>query len=165
VDHRAELYRREDSRVERIKEAILIPPKNGLDGPITPSEVNAVLEKSKKSTAPGSDAVPTIIWAKLNTANRATLTTLLSDVLVNTNIPASWKRGDIVPIPKAGSKELRPITLLQSIGKVLERVVLARMIHAQELAKAHFPDEMYGFRRRQSTQQCVLSLLERILWA
>ncbi len=141
--------------------AINTASTRGLDGPFRPREVVEVLCKLKDSAA-GPDMIPNKIWTRLDTVGRVRLTNLLSNVFVRTEIPASWKCGKVIPIPKAGSNDMRPITLLDTMGKVLERLILKRMEAEMSSKNIRLPGEMYGFRKRRGCQHCVTSLMEQI---
>jgi hypothetical protein len=52
------------------------------------------------------------------------VTTLFRKILNSSTVPDVYKRATISPIPKHGSNEFRPISLLPHLSKVLERLVL-----------------------------------------
>jgi hypothetical protein len=56
------------------------------------------------------------------------VTQLFNSILASGVIPSSYKRATIIPLPKPGSKEFRPISLLPHLSKVLEKIVLAKWL-------------------------------------
>ena len=54
----------------------------------------------------------------------------------------------------------RPISLLDSIGKLFEKIVLARILH-EVSERGLMRDEQFGFRPRHSTSLQLARLVER----
>ena len=80
-------------------------------------------------------------------------------------VPDVWKIGNIVPLPKEGDKSkvsnLRPITLLPVIGKLLEKVVNKRL--KDYLEGQHLLDvNQGGFRQGQSTTNTVAKFINEV---
>jgi retron-type reverse transcriptase len=80
-------------------------------------------------------------------------------------IPNEWKSAKIVPIHKAGSRSImdnfRPISVLPTISKVLERVVhrqLMSYLSDNKLLSEH----QYGFRPKMSTELASIKLVDDI---
>jgi hypothetical protein len=86
----------------------------------------------------------------------------MNNVLQDANIPQSWKDADITPIPKKEAGKFRPISLLQTLGKIHERIVLARLERFTEDQETGLQEELLGFRGGRSTQLAVASLMEDI---
>lgn len=163
----AHLRKLASGRAEReteIARAMNTVSTGGLDGPLSVMEVSSVLSKLRDSAA-GSDSVPNIVWTRLDPVGRDRLTNMLSEVFTHTDIPNTWKCAKVIPIPKPGSKDMRPISLLNTMSKVLERVILRRLETAMTYGNFALPSEMYGFRKRRGCQQCVMSLVEEMLLA
>ncbi len=78
-------------------------------------------------------------------------------------IPAEWKLHAITPIHKSGDKSLvsnyRPISLLSSTSKVLEKLIYARLLLQ---LKDKLSSVQFGFRRDHSTVQQLLLFYNRI---
>jgi hypothetical protein len=90
--------------------------------------------------------------------------------LVEGVIPDQWRHARIIPLKKPGkddytvAKAWRPISLLATLGKVLESVVAERISHAVEtyglLLANHF-----GARKQRSAEQALILLQEHIISA
>lgn len=76
-------------------------------------------------------------------------------------LPAVWKRQSLVLLPKTGKppgdpSACRPICLLDTEGKVLERIILIRLLKYTDSAVG-MSSNFYGFRKGSSTVYAVLS--------
>jgi hypothetical protein len=91
--------------------------------------------------------------------------------LINTSLeqgifPNDLKEGKILPIFKSGDTErvenYRPISILNVISKIFERVVLNRLLkHLEEIN--FICDEQHGFQKGKSTKTAIVSLVERLI--
>jgi len=65
--------------------------------------------------------------------------------------PKSWKKARIIPIVKPGKERsdevntIRPISLLDSGGKVLEKLLINRINH-HAYYQGHMNENQFGFR-------------------
>lgn len=75
------------------------------------------------------------------------------------------KRAKIIPIYKSGDKNnisnYQPISILQTLSKVLERVVYTRLIKFVDKYNIWAPSQ-YGFRKNSTTCMAILDLVEKI---
>jgi len=72
-------------------------------------------------------------------------------------IPSQWKQANICPIPKPGSEKYRPIALLPTLSKPLEKLMLKR------LREAIPPDPtQFAFRKNRSTLDSIAFLCHSI---
>ncbi|KZL63334.1 transposon i [Colletotrichum incanum] len=73
----------------------------------------------------------------------------------------NWKHAKIIPLKKPGkdnytlAKAWRPISLLATLGKVLESVVAERISHAVEFYGL-LPTNYFGARKQRSAEQALL---------
>ncbi|EAQ85613.1 hypothetical protein CHGG_06866 [Chaetomium globosum CBS 148.51] len=83
------------------------------------------------------------------------------------DIPSQWRNAKIIPLKKPGKSEYtlakswRPISLLSTLGKILEAVIAERLSHAVETCGL-LPANHFGARKRRSTEQALLLLQEHI---
>ena len=79
--------------------------------------------------------------------------------------PSALKRSRTVPIFKGGDAELcdnyRPISLQNSIAKILEKIVSTQLVNHLELNNLLYKHQ-YGFLRGRSTEQTLLHLTNKI---
>jgi hypothetical protein len=82
------------------------------------------------------------------------------------HFPSRWKSATVIFIPKPGKnsklpQSYRPISLLSSIGKVLEKVILTRLVKVTD-ENSTIPDEQFGFRPKHSTVDQLINVTEFI---
>jgi hypothetical protein len=77
-----------------------------------------------------------------------------------------WKHAGVISIPKPGKdpalpSSYRPISLLDTIGKIFEKILLSRILH-EVGERGLLRDEQFVFRPRHSTSLQLARLFERI---
>jgi len=95
--------------------------------------------------------------------------TYICNVIQNTGIfPESLKCAIIIPIFKKGNDHdvtnCRPISLLTSFPKVIEKLIYARLLNHLN-TNCVLANEQYGFKSQYSTEQATFSLIINILTA
>ena len=91
----------------------------------------------------------------------------MSKSLQEARLPDVWKKASIVPLRKAGKedytsvKSYRPISLLQTVSKILESVVAERVSY---LVETHglLPRTHFGARKQRSSTDALVYLQEKI---
>ena len=80
--------------------------------------------------------------------------------------PNQLKIAKVVPIFKTGDDTLftnyRPISLLPSTSKVVERIIFNQLYTYFETNKLFYGSQ-YGFRKRHSTEFAALELVDKLL--
>nr|GBN24302.1 putative RNA-directed DNA polymerase from transposon X-element [Araneus ventricosus]GBN24314.1 putative RNA-directed DNA polymerase from transposon X-element [Araneus ventricosus] len=92
------------------------------------------------------------------------LVEIINAILKFHHFPNAWKTAIIVPIIKPGKNaqdpvSYRPISLLSSLSKVTEAVILTRL---QEATESHMIPYKFGFRKNLSTAQQLLRIKDSI---
>ena len=92
-------------------------------------------------------------------------THIINQVLMTGIVPDSWKIANVVPVPKTNNArhpdELRPISLLPVMGKIMEQLVHEQLM--KHLEKENKLDPMqFGFRKKKSTSVAGARLLDEI---
>ena len=93
------------------------------------------------------------------------LKTLIDNCLTKGIFPDKWAEGTLVPIPKKGnlnnSSNWRPITLLPTMGKIMERVVHGQLMdHLTE--NQLLSSKQFGFTPGRCTADAVHDLTKDI---
>ena len=130
---------------------------------LTENDVETHLKALNPSKAPGPDQIPTSIL-KIHAPDLVpSITKMFNCSLNQGRVPTKWKQANIIPIHKKGSRfqasNYRPISLLPTISKVLERCIYDKIIAhiLPELA-----NQQHGFLRNRSTTAQLLTIFSRI---
>ena len=123
------------------------------------AEIKKAIKTLRNGKAAGPDEIPAeAIKADLETAT-SMLYSLFSKIWDKEEIPAQWKEGTIIKLPKKGNlsdcSNYRGIMLLSTSGKVLNRILLERM---KETVDPKLRDQQAGFRRNRSCADQIASL-------
>ncbi|KJZ69761.1 hypothetical protein HIM_10844 [Hirsutella minnesotensis 3608] len=132
---------------------------------LTLQEIEEKVMAAKPWKAPGEDGLPAIVWKKLWQVVKHRVWTLFDSLLREGVVPQQWRTAKIIPLKKPGkddytlAKAWRPISLLSTLGKILEAVVAERISYAVEahglLPANHFGADLQGLENGQS----ILSLV------
>ncbi|KAI3033203.1 hypothetical protein CBS76997_11321 [Aspergillus niger] len=131
--------------------------------PITEQEIYRSLRAAKGTTAPGRDGIPTLVWKHLWMYLKETITTVFTKSVDLGYYPRQWKQARIVVLRKPGKPDYsapgayRPISLLNTLGKLLEAVMARRLSYWAERFKL-LPDKQFGGRPGRNIEQALLVL-------
>ena len=124
--------------------------------------------KNFKDCSPGVDEFPMKVIKHSLDAIISPLTDICNLSLQNGSMPSQLKVSKITPIFKSGSSEdinnYRPIAILPSIGKIIEKVVSDQLYDYCEV-NGLLSDCQYGFRKGRSTEAALCSFTNDILTA
>ena len=139
-DHKAEVDQWVDDNKHLFD--ILDPPRPGADGysrPITLVEVTSLLKGCRNNTSPGEDTIPYMALKNLPEDGLLAISRIYNLCLRRGYFPIQWKHaiGSMIPKPqkpKDLATSYRPISLLNCLGKLFEKVIATRI---QEFADDH----------------------------
>ncbi|KAF5973804.1 reverse transcriptase, partial [Fusarium bulbicola] len=137
---------------------------------LTLEAVERQLWATKSWKAPGEDGLPTIVWKQVWPSVKHDVLAIFQASLKEGVIPKQWRHARIIPLKKPGkddytiAKAWRPISLLATLGKVLESVVAERISHAVE-THGLLPTNHFGARKQRSAEQALIILQEHIFSA
>ena len=130
---------------------------------ISPFELLQAVSELNPSMAMGADGFGPRVLKSCSVASYERLCHLFCVSLQSTSIPSDWRLHHITPVFKSGDKSLdsnyRPVSLLFSTSKVLERLVYDKIVHfvAPSITCCQF-----GFMKGRSTLQQLLIFLSDI---
>ena len=100
---------------------------------LTPLEVESVLKSLPVAKASGPDGLSNRVLRELSKELSVPYCSLFNQSLGMGIVPSSYKEANVCPVPKTGDLSLvsnyRPISLLNSEDKVLERLVCKHLFH------------------------------------
>jgi hypothetical protein len=134
---------------------------------LTLEEIERRLVATKPWKAPGEDGLPAMVWKQIWPVVKDRVLLLFQTSLDKGTLPTQWRNAKIIPLKKpnkgdyTAGKAWRPISLLSTLGKVLESVVAERISHAVETFGL-LPTNHFGARKKRSTEQALLLLQEHI---
>lgn len=119
------------------------------------NEIQNIIKAMKPFKSPGPDTIQNILIKKLPYTAIARLTDILNVCLKRSYWPTAFKIAKIIPIAKPGKPttdphSYRPISLLNAMGKILEKIIQTRLI-AEIEQKNLLPEYQFGFRKGHST--------------
>ncbi|UYV67852.1 hypothetical protein LAZ67_5002251 [Cordylochernes scorpioides] len=130
----------------------------------TPNEVKEVIKYLANHKAPGHDNITPQMAKNLPIKWIVFLAGVFNAALHLCYYPKVWKHAIIIPIPKKSAKspeDLRPISLLPTIGKIYERIILRRLQMYLDNSNFIIPQQ-FGFRRGHSTTHQLIAVLDYI---
>ena len=133
---------------------------------ITPEEIQDAIFKNGSNTAPGHSQITyrVLKWAWTSPTGQKHLTDLMQKCLRNGYHPKSWRKAIAIALRKpnkpdySNPRAYRLITLLECLGKVLERIVARRLTF---LAGEHnlIPPTQFGGRSNSSTEDAITTFI------
>ena len=107
-------------------------PKTIFLTPITEYEVKNIVNNLKPKKSPGCDELTNFVIKRVINEILTPLTFIFNQSLVTGLVPQNMKVAKVVPVFKKGDRRIvsnyRPISLLTSLSKILERLIYSRLI-------------------------------------
>jgi hypothetical protein len=131
----------------------------------TSTEIEKIIKSLKPSNTYGYDEISTQIL-KYSLHMISSPSTYIFNLALSTGIfPARMKYSVVKPLLKKGDKSnmsnYRPISLLTSFSKILEKIIYIRL-YKHLITHNILAKEQYGFRENSSTQKAIFNLLKDI---
>ena len=120
---------------------------------------------SLNNSSPGHDELPPIVAKACMEGFIEPITYLINESLTSGVFPSELKLARVVPIFKSGDPSLltnyRPISVLSFFSKIFEKIVY-NIVSDFLCDNEVLYDYQFGFRSRHSTQQALITLVDRI---
>jgi hypothetical protein len=150
-----------------IDRAVYPPELTDIPAQIDTPKVEAVLKALPSDKAPGPDGIPNRLLKHCSITLRGYLATLFNACITQGYHPKVFRESNTVVLRKPQKprydvpKAYRPIALLNTMGKVLEKIIANRLSRA---AEAHhlLPEEQMGARPKRSTISAVELVTEQV---
>ncbi|KAJ4430326.1 hypothetical protein ANN_22539 [Periplaneta americana] len=129
----------------------------------SPSEVKTIIKRLKPKKAPGPDKINNMELKNLPRKALMCITKLFNQCIAHRYFPDAWKLAYITAIPKQKKNpkvpaNRRPISLINALGKVFERILMTRLLHS---APNLIPPYQAAYQQGLSTTHQLLRLVEQ----
>lgn len=132
----------------------------------SPQEIFKIIKNTRPKKAPGYDGIQNILLKNLPKKAIIQLNHIFNGCLKTGYFPSQWKNAHILPFKKPGKNDkfpqnYRPISLLPTLSKILEKIILSRLQEEEE-NKEILIQEQFGFRKYKSTVLQLAKLVDKI---
>ena len=122
----------------------------------------SVFLKLNESKAHGPDNIPAWLLNENADILAEPITQIINTSFREGRLPSSWKRADVVPVPKQKpvediNKHLRPISLTPIISKIAEEYIVNAYVKPAVLEQ--IDPQQFGTIPRSSTTQALISMI------
>ena len=134
--------------------------------PTTKEEILGLLRGLPNKTSSGYDNISNLLLKHLSQSIVAPLEIIFNKSIEEGTFPENMKQADIVPLYKSKDRQdctnYRPISLLITLSKLLEKVMYSRVYRFLENTGQIFPSQ-YGFRISHSCENAISELISTIV--
>ena len=134
-------------------------------GKISPGEIADIIKESKSKVSTDIDGLSMKLLKTVAIEISFPLSHIFNLSLSQGIFPSALKYSKIIPLHKAGSAmscdNYRPIALVSTISKILEKFVSIKLTNHLELNKLIHPNQ-FGFQRMKNTEQNLLNVINVI---
>lgn len=134
--------------------------------PTTAEEIENIVSKFQNKTSCGVDELSNQVLKKIIKAISNPLQIVFNKSISEGKVPNEMKNAIITPIHKAKSRSeisnYRPVSVLTSISKILEKIVYKRMYGFLQSNNILY-ESQYGFRSNMSTVDAITELIGSII--
>ena len=132
----------------------------------SPEEVQEAIRGLKVSKALGPNGIPNRALKHLLQRAVSLLVLIFNAILITHHFPTVWKHARVISILKPGKdtalpSSYRPISLLDTIAKLFEKILLTRVLQEVKV-RGLLRNEQFGFRHEHSTSLQLARLVESI---
>ena len=133
---------------------------------ISSDEINSFIMKLDVNKAPGRDTISNKLIKYLSTSLSKILSNIFTNSLRSGHLPSCWKVADVKMIHKKKSKtdpgNYRPVSLLNNLGKIMEKVITTR-IYTWAESNNIINKSQSGFRKNNNTTNQIFKLSQTVL--
>jgi hypothetical protein len=135
---------------------------------LTTEEIERQILHAKPWNAPGEHGLPVIVWKNIWPVMKHRVLAIFQASLEEGVLPDQWRDATIILLKKphkpdyALAKARRPVSLLSTLGKLLEAVLAERLSHAVETHGLLFTNH-FGARKQRSAEQALMLLKSRYM--
>ncbi|GFW10042.1 probable RNA-directed DNA polymerase from transposon X-element [Trichonephila clavipes] len=161
-----DIYNQNDKLINTTVYNLLSTPPNSFIESALPDEIIHYIKHVNVKKAPGKDFITNRMLKNFPIKLILILTILINKILKFNHFPDNWKEAIIFPINKPGkdphlASSYRPISLLSTIGKLTESIILHRLKNFINENNILNPNQ-YGIINKLSTLHPLSRLTENI---
>ena len=134
--------------------------------PANIAEIKRLIYELKPKLSAGIDQIPPLVLRYFPDNALHALSYIFNQSLCQSKFISMFKQAKIIPVFKKGNPKnvlnYRPISLLPSLSKILEKVVYNRL-HSFININDNLSHQQFGFRRKHSTNQATTLLISNIV--
>ena len=135
---------------------------------VTIQDVDQEISKLRSDTSTGMDQIPVKFVKLAKDYISGPITHIINRCIVTSSFPKLWKLASISPIPKVNEPrcdaDYRPVSILPTLSKVFERLVLRQLIEYIN-EEALLGPTISGFRKGHSTTSVLLGIRDALIRA
>ena len=121
--------------------------------------IESTIQSGKNKKSCGPDGISSYILKKLPASAILLLTIIINNCINHSYFPTNWKTSIIIPLPKKGSanniKNFRPISLIDSVSKIFEKVILDKISNFCEDHNI-VQNNQFGFKKAHGTLHTLI---------
>ena len=133
--------------------------------PTTPTEIDKIIRKLANKSSSGYDQISNQMLKWLRPVITIPLCIIYNKSIQEGCFPEKMKLAEVVPLHKGGDESIsnnyRPISLLITLSKILEKIIYARTYQFLEKNNILFKSQ-YGFRNQHSCNDAISELVGEI---
>ena len=157
-------YREENQEVFRKVSELMQQPHSNNTQLTTPCEVVKIIKALKSSKSPGPDHITNLVLKNLPKKTIYYLAKIFNMALKLEYFPICWRHAHILTIPKQHKNPIfpenrRPISLLDTHAKLLERIILKRLL---PYTASVIPPWQTAFQKGCSINHNIVALVEDV---
>jgi hypothetical protein len=135
---------------------------------VTPEDVMQTINLMGAKMSSSHDGISNWLLKQIKNEVSSPLSHIINVSLSQNHIPAVWKRAKVIPVYKSGDKDdpgnYRPISLLPTLSKVLERLVSEQVTKYLDINHL-LHQRQFGFRSNRNCCQLLLNIQSLIFKA
>ena len=134
--------------------------------PTTVPEIDTLIKQLPNKTSYGYDQISNVMIKALRTSITYPLCHIFNTSLSEGIFPDQMKMAEVIPLYKGKDMDLminyRPISLLITLSKLLEKIMYTRLYRYLESQKLLYSSQ-FGFRTKRSCEQAIMELVGNVL--
>lgn len=141
-------------------------PSEIMTSAFSDKELEEAMQNLKLKKSPGPDGITNEMILHLGMKSKKVLLKIFNSSWKTGSVPQCWKEADMIPIHKNGkdktrAENYRPISLTSCLGKLMERLVNARLVWHLEDRETLSPEQA-GYRQHRSTEDQITYIAQNI---